>query len=91
MCSDRDIENINNRKMSNTNEPMMIKITKEKEPIRKGEEMQKGDKKDGFQTVIRKRRNKAFEKITKVKGIFKNIINLTEEEYGYMETKMEKF
>lgn len=91
MCSDRDIENINNRKMGNTNEPMMIEITKEKEPIRKGEEMQKGDKKDGFQTVIRKRRNKAFEKITKVKGIFKNIINLTEEEYGYMETKMEKF
>lgn len=91
MCSDRDIENINNKKMSNTNEPMMIKITKEKEPIRKGEEMQKGDKKDGFQTVIRKRRNKTFEKITKVKGIFKNIINLTEEEYGYMETKMEKF
>lgn len=91
MCSDRDIENINNREMGNTNEPMMIEITKEKEPIRKEEEMQKGDKKDGFQTVIRKRRNKAFEKITKVKGIFKNIINLTEEEYGYMETKMEKF
>lgn len=91
MCSDRDIENINNREMGNTNEPMMIEITKEKEPIRKGEEMQKGDKKDRFQTVIRKRRNKAFEKITKVKGIFKNIINLTEEEYGYMETKMEKF
>lgn len=48
MCSDRGIENINNRKMGNTNEPMMIKITKEKELIRKGEEMQKGDKKMGF-------------------------------------------
>lgn len=91
MCSDRDIENINNREMGNTNEPMMIEITKEKEQIRKGEEMQKEDKKDGFKTVIRKRRNKTFEKITKMKGIFKNIINLTKEEYGYMETKMKKF
>lgn len=70
---------------------MVLEITEDKEPIRSKEETQKEVDEDGFQKVVRKRRNKAFEKIIKVKGDFKNVIDLTMEEYRNSEKKMDIF
>lgn len=64
---------------------MTIEVTKEKEPIRREEE-----KDDGFR-VTWKRRNKAFEKLGRVKEVFKDFKNMSEEEVVMVETKDQRF
>lgn len=75
-----------NKNGDNSNEPMTIEVIMEKEPIRREEE-----KDDGFRVVTRKRRNKAFEKIGRVKGVFKDFKNMSEEEVEMVETKDQRF
>lgn len=75
-----------NKNGDNSNKPMTIEVIMEKEPIRREKE-----KDDGFRVVTRKRRNKAFEKIGRVKGVFKDFKNMSEEEVEMVETKDQRF
>lgn len=76
---DKDISN-NNIEIDKITQPMMMEDTSEEELVREEDLTLSEDKEDGFRTVIRRSRNKAFEKLVQIKGIFTDIDRMTEED-----------
>lgn len=76
---DKDISN-NNIEIDKITEPMMMEDTSEEELAREEDLTLSEDKEDGFRTVVRRSRNKTFEKLVQIKGIFTDIDRMTEED-----------
>lgn len=76
---DKDISN-NNIEIDKITEPMMMEDTSEEELAREEDLTLSEDKEDGFRTVVWRSRNKAFEKLVQIKGIFTDIDRMTEED-----------
>lgn len=76
---DKDISN-NNIEIDKITEPMMMEDTSEEELAREEDLTLSEDKEDSFRTVVRRSRNKAFEKLVQIKGIFTDIDRMTEED-----------
>lgn len=75
---DKDISN--NIEIDKITELMMMEDTSEEELAREEDLTLSEDKEDGFRTVVRRSRNKAFEKLVQIKGIFTDIDRMTEED-----------
>lgn len=76
---DKDISN-NNIEIDKITELMMMEDTSEEELAREEDLTLSEDKEDSFRTVVRRSRNKAFEKLVQIKGIFTDIDRMTEED-----------
>lgn len=76
---DKDISN-NNIEIDKITEPMMMEDTFEEELTIEEDLTLSEDKEDGFRTVVRRSRNKVFEKLVQIKGIFTDIDRMTEED-----------